>query len=85
MSKPVLRIAVVLIVGIIILVGVFATVQAAASTVGTMRGNHFLTAGLLPDRQHARESKPQLQQYYMQEDFGPGGGCEHDAVDSSDY
>ncbi len=87
MSKPVVRIAVLLLVGLIVLAGIYATVQAASSTGGAMNGNHFLTAGLLPDQKHVRESKPQIQPYYMPAgEEGPGGGgCEHDGVDSSDF
>lgn len=85
MSKPVVKIALVLLVGIIILAGIFATVQAAASTAGAINGKHFLTAGLLPDQQHVRESKPQIQPYTMPEGEGPGGGgCERDKINSGD-
>ena len=85
MSKPVVRIAALLLVGLIVLAGIFATVQAASSTAGVMGGNHFLTAGLLPDQRHVRESKPQIQPYTMPEGERPdGGGCDHEGVDSSD-
>lgn len=85
MSRPVVRIAVVLLVGLIVLAGIYATVQAASSTAGAMNGNHFLTAGLLADQKHVRESKPQIQPYTMPEGEGPGGGCEREGVNPSDF
>lgn len=86
MSKPIIKTALVLLVGLIILAGIFATVQAASSTAGAMSGKHFLTAGLLPDQQHVRESKPQIQPYTMPEggEHEGDGGCERDGVNSSD-
>lgn len=86
MSKPVVRIVIVVLVGIVILAGIFATVQAAGSTAGVMSGNHFLTAGLLADQKHVRESKPQIQPYTMPEggEHEGDGGCERDGVNSSD-
>lgn len=85
MSKPILRIVIV-VVGLIVLAGIFATVQAAASTAGMMNGKQFLTAGLLPDQTHVRQAKTQAQPYFMP-DGGDheGGGCERDGVDSSDF
>ena len=83
MTRPVVRIAIVVLVGIIVLAGIFATVQAASSTAGAMSGKHFLTAGLLPDTRHVRESRPQLQPY-MPNGEEPGGGCNHEGVNPGD-
>jgi hypothetical protein len=86
MSKPVVRISVVLLVGIIILAGIFFTVQAASSTAGVRGGDRFLTAGLLPDQKHVRKSIPQIQPYTVPEGgYHEGGGCERDGVNPSDY
>lgn len=85
MSRPVVRIVILVLVGIVILAGIFATVQAASSKAGVTSGNHFLTAGLLPDQNHVREAKPQIQPYTMPEGERPGGGgCDHEGVNPGD-
>jgi hypothetical protein len=83
MSRPIVRITIVVLVGLVVLAGIYASVQAASSTAGALRGNHFLTAGLLADQKHVRETRPRLQEY-MPEGGRPGGGCEHEGVNPGD-
>ena len=55
MSKSVTRIVLAVLIGLAILLGVFATV--GATDTGASRGRAVLTAGLLPDLNHSRSAQ----------------------------
>ena len=84
MSKPKIRIAVSLLIGLVIVLAVFATVQAAASRASLSGERAFTTAGLLPDMSHVRSAGFTGQQNlnsYEESYQNKGGGCDHDSPD----
>jgi len=62
MSKPAVRVIVSVLIGLAILLAVFASVQAASP--GAVRGQTHLTAGLMPDLSHSRGRVISLNEYY---------------------
>ena len=84
MSKPKIRIAVSLLIVLVIVLAVFATVQAAASRASLSGERAFTTAGLLPDMSHVRSAGFTGQQNlnsYEESYQNKGGGCDHDSPD----
>lgn len=87
MSKPKVRVIVSVLIGLVIVLAVFASVQAA-SKVSLSGERAFTTAGLLPDTRHVRSAGlavQNLSSYYdegIYSDNGEGhGGCERDSFD----
>lgn len=86
MSKPKVRIAVSLLIGLVIVLAVFASVQAASSRASLSGERAVTTAGLLPDTSHVRSAGQNLSSYFYDESAyqnkGEGqGGCERDSID----
>lgn len=85
MTKSKVRIAVSLLIGLVIVLAVFATVQAAASRASLSGERAFTTAGLLPDTSHVRSAgftgQQNLNSYNDSSYQGEGGGCDHDSPD----
>ena len=85
MTKSKVRIAVSLLIGIVIVLAVFATVQAAASQASLSGERVVTTAGLLLDTSHARSAGFTGQQNINSYNEGSyqdeGGGCDHDSPD----
>lgn len=86
MSKQKIRIVLLLVIGLLILVGVFATVQAASNAVGIARGRAQVTAGLLLDTSHPRDVASPLSLYNADGDEA-GHHCheEEAGINPSDY
>ncbi|RIK31665.1 MAG: hypothetical protein DCC56_05640 [Anaerolineae bacterium] len=88
MSKPVTRIVFSALVVLILVVGVYFTVQAASSQASLGGERVVTTAGLMPDTQHVRSSFSGLSTFDLQsgsyqdsyQDSGHGG-CDHDSPD----
>lgn len=87
MSKPKVRIVVSVLIGLAIVLAVFASVQAASPRASLSGERAFTTAGLLPDTNHVRSAgqagEQSLNAYYessYQEEVG-GHGCERDSFD----
>ena len=85
MSKSKVRIAVSLLIGIVIVLAVFATVQAAASQASLSGERVVTTAGLLLDTSHVRNAgftgQQNLNSYNEDLYKNEGGGCDHDSPD----
>lgn len=85
MFKSKVRIAVSLLIGLVIVLAVFATVQAAASRASLSGERAFTTAGLLPDMNHVRSAgftgQQNLNSYNEESYQNKGGGCDHDSPD----
>jgi hypothetical protein len=80
MSKPAVRVIVSVLIGLAIVLAVFASAQAASP--GAVRGQTHLTAGLLPDASHQRAAVQKLQSF----DFSVMGehDCYSDELSSDD-
>lgn len=85
MSKPLFRVTVAVLIGLAIVAGVFATVQAASPNTGVMKGRVDLTANDLYYASQQRGASQQLSPYNMNKDQGRHGGCESEGFNSSDY
>lgn len=84
MSNPKVRIAVSLLIGIVIVLAVFATAQAATSRASLSGERAVTTAGLMPDMRHGRSAGFSAQQNinsYEDSYQKEGGGCDHDSPD----
>lgn len=89
MSKPVTRVAFLALIVLVLVVGIYFTVQAATSRASLSGERVVTTAGLLPDTSHVRSAGQSLSTYYYDEgvysDNSEGhGGCERDNYDSPD-
>lgn len=88
MSKPKVRVAVSLLIGLVIVLAVFASVQAAASRASLSGERAITTAGLLPDTAHVRSSGQGLAPVFDQSAYPDksdgSGGCERDNYESPD-
>lgn len=88
MSKPKIRIVVSVLIGLVIVLAVFASVQAASSRASLSGERAFTTSGLLPDTSHVRSAGQSLSSYYYDEgvysDNGEGHGVCEDDGDSPD-
>lgn len=84
MSKPLTRVAVVVLISLVIIVGVFATVQAASAKTGQMKGRIDATAS---DPYYASQQRGGIQAIspYETKNNKGGHGCESERLDSSDY
>lgn len=86
MSKSVVRIALSAMIVLVLVVGIYFTVQAASSRASRNGERAVTTAGLLPDAQHVRASFSGLNaadfQSEMYQESGHGG-CERNG-DSPD-
>jgi hypothetical protein len=84
MSKPLFRLAVAALIGLIIVVGVFATVQAAPMGSGQLKGRVDATAA---DPFYASQQRGGFQKIspYQAEGNGDGHGCESERVDPNDF
>ncbi len=85
MSKSKVRIAVSLLIGLVIVLAVFMTAQAASSRASLSGERAFTTAGLLPDMSHIRSAgfagQQNLNSYNEVPYQNEGGGCDHDSPD----
>lgn len=85
MSKSKVRIAVSLLIGLVIVLAVFMTAQAASSRASLSGERAFTTAGLLPDMSHVRSAgftgQQNLNSYKEVPYQNEGGGCDHDSPD----
>lgn len=84
MSKPMSRIAIALLIGLIIIIGVFATVQAASSGSGSTKGRADLTAYDSYYSSQQRGVSQELSPYGGDKYKEGHGGCESERFDSSD-
>ena len=64
MSKRVNRIALLVLIGLAIVAGIYTSVLGASLHTGTRGGGPHVTAGLLPDLRHQRSSIISLNEYY---------------------
>jgi hypothetical protein len=76
MSKPSVRMIVSVLIGLVVVLAVFASVQAASSRASLSGERAFTTAGLLPDRNHPRAAFQSLQSFEQLADYPVMG--EHD-------
>jgi hypothetical protein len=86
MSKPVTRVAFLALIVLVLVAGIYFTVQAASSRASLSGERAITTAGLLPDTSHVRSSFSRLEQLEFQSDFyqdSGHGGCERNG-DSPD-
>ncbi len=86
MSKSKVRIAVSLLIGLVIVLAVFATAQAASSRASLSGERAVTTAGLLPDMSHVRSAgfagQQNLNSYYENSVQEEGGhGCDRESPD----
>jgi hypothetical protein len=84
MSKPLSRVAIVVLIGLIIVVGVFATVQAASASSGQLKGRIDATAGDPYYASQQRGASQKLSPYRVENNKG-GHGCESERVNPNDY
>ena len=91
MSKRVARIVISVLITLIIVAGIYTSVQGAASLAGASSGRTQLTAGLLPDLSHYRlqASSATTSGYYTgleqnTSNKNHGGGCDHESYSSFD-
>ncbi len=89
MSKPMTRIAFTALIVLALVVGIYVSVQAAASRASLSGERAITTAGLMPDTSHIRSAGQNLSSYYYDEgahqNKGEGqGGCERDTYESPD-
>lgn len=85
MSKPLSRVAIALLIGLIIIAGVVISAQAASANTGYLKGRVDMTAGdsyyLNQQRGAAQKLSP-----YNTNNFNEGYECERDkGVSSNDY
>lgn len=90
MSKPTIRVIVSVLIGLVIVLALFASVQAASSRASLSGERAVTTAGLLPDTRHVRSAWQSLSSYdYNDESVYSGAGegqssCESDNHESPD-
>jgi hypothetical protein len=87
MSKPVTRIAFTALIVLVLVAGIYFSVQAATSKASLSGERVFTTAGLMPDVKHVRASSSSgLTTLDYQSDFyqDSGHGCERDNYESPD-
>jgi len=85
MSKLMSRAAVAVLIGLIIVIGVFATVQAASPGSGFVKGRLDLTAYDSYYSSQQRGISKELSPYGVDKNKNGHGGCESERVDPNDY
>ena len=76
MSKPVAKIAFALLITVILVAGIYTSVQGAWLNAGTKSGQVHVDAGLNADLSHQRSSGQGLQTFWPQDG---GHGCHSDS------
>ena len=84
MSKPLTRVSVAVLIGLIIVIGAFATVQAAAVSSGSLEGRVDAAAA---DPYYAGQQRGISQELspFAADTYKEGHGCEGKMLDSNDY
>ncbi|HEY5729336.1 MAG TPA: hypothetical protein VIS72_04750 [Anaerolineales bacterium] len=85
MSKSLFRVAVATLIGLIVIAGVFVTVQAASANSGNIKGRADLTASDSYYSSQQRGASKGLSPYGAEKYEGGHGGCESERIDSNDY
>lgn len=86
MSKPT-RIALVLLVSLVVIIGVFTTVQGATLSARENRAGSHLVSGAQVDLNHYREAAAPVSSFAPLPSDGPsrgGEGCDHESNSSSE-
>jgi len=83
MSKLSVRVIVSILIGLAIVLGIFASVQAASPNAGTRSGSVHVTSGLMPDLSHERSAVQKLQ-VYMPQGQGSGHDCNDEGYNPND-
>jgi hypothetical protein len=85
MSKLLFRVAVAVLTGLVIVAGVFATVEAASTNSGQLNGRIDATAGDPFYASQQRGASLEVLPYNMEGNQGGHGGCESEGFNSDDY
>jgi hypothetical protein len=89
MSKPFTKVAFAVLITLILIVGIYTSVQGAFLSAGTRVGQSHVDAGLSADLSHSRSSGAQMSGFETQLDAytqdGGGHGCESERTNPSDY
>jgi len=83
MSKPLFRVAVTIVVVLVIVAGVYVTVQAASSSLGASRGRVDKTASDSYYLNQQRGISEKLSPYF--DNSGSGHDCEREGENPNDY
>jgi hypothetical protein len=88
MSKPFTKVAFAVLITLILIVGIYTSVQGAFLSAGTRVGQSHVDAGLNADLSHHRAAPvKEVQSFSPQADYVDNRphGCHADEFDSSDY
>ncbi len=89
MSKPFTKVAFAVLITLILIVGIYTSVQGAFLSAGTRIGQAHVDAGLNANLSHSRSSGAQMSTFETQLDAykqdGGGHGCESERTNPSDY
>ena len=89
MSKPTIKVAVAVLITLILIVGIYTSVQGAFLGAGTRIGQAHVDAGLNANLSHSRSSGYEVSSFETQLDAykqdGGGHGCESERNNPSDY
>lgn len=88
MSKPTIKVAFAVLLTLILIVGIYTSVQGAFLNAGTRIGQSHVDAGLSADLSHSRSSGAQMSSFETQLDAytRDGGGCKSESkTNPSDY
>ena len=89
MSKPTIKVAFAVLITLILIVGIYTSVQGAFLSAGTRIGQAHLDAGLNANLSHSRSSGYEVSSSEAQLDAykqdGGGHGCESERTNPSDY
>lgn len=81
MSKPT-RIALAILVSLVVIIGIFTTVQGATLSAREDRAGSRVVSGAQADLNHYRESAPTISEYQAPPAQAGNGHCEHEAQTS---
>ena len=88
MSKPTIKVAFAVLITLILIVGIYTSVQGAFLSAGTRIGQAHVDAGLNANLSHSRSSGIQVSNFESQLDAykqDGGHGCESEHGNPSDY
>ena len=89
MSKPFTKVAFAVLITLLLIIGIYTSVQGAFQSAGTRIGQSHVDAGLNANLSHSRSSGYQVSSFESQLDAykqdGGGHGCESEHGNPSDY
>ena len=90
MSKPISRVTLIAVVGLVLVLAAYLTVQAVFAKSDSAGVQSHLVGGLQTNFNHDRSSAGELETFKtqpgMQSPHGSGGGCEHESgINPSDF